>query len=107
MKPHLHMGHALAGLFLSGALFATVQTPVQRPAPQPLVSQLPGPPAIADDAVPAATNLLAGYLAANPACRGITNGCQICVRTSGNQAQCSTPGFACAPAEWRCQKAAD
>ena len=54
MKPHLHMGHAFAGLFLSAALLATAQAPPQLPAPSPSTLQLPGPPVTADDARPPA-----------------------------------------------------
>ena len=102
MKPHLHMGHAFAGLFLSAALLATAQAPPQLPAPGPSTLQLPGPPVTADDARPPAPGSLADFVSANPACREISDGCQVCVRGANNNAQCSTPGIACAPTGWQC-----
>ena len=103
MKPQLHMGHALAGIFLLAALTATVQAPAPRTAPRQALSQLPGLPSIANEPLPAAGSL-AGYLAANPACREVGNGCEICVRGAGNSANCSTPGIACVPTGWQCRE---
>lgn len=106
MIQNLHMGHAVAGLYLTGALLATVQAPAKRVAPQQPLSSLSAPPltgpaSTADDTRPA-PNALTTFLQANPACREVTDGCQVCVRGTGNLAHCSTPGIACAPAGWMC-----
>ena len=85
MKPNLHMGHVLAGLFLLAALLASGRPPEHAPALRAVVSE-PLPPA---------PGSLAAYLAANPTCREISDGCQVCVRAASDSAQCSTPGIAC------------
>ena len=102
MKPHLHIGHAFAGLFVLCALLATLTAPARSPlplaGPAPLLALPPAP----ELPQPIAPDSVAGILAANPACRELANGCQICVRGTDNQPQCSTPGIACAPSGWQC-----
>lgn len=77
-------------LLLTGALLASAR------------AQLPSPPKSPDSTLPAAADSIATYVARNPGCHEITNGCQVCVRTATNEARCSTPGIACQPSGWRC-----
>ena len=49
-------------------------------------------------------NRLTGFARANPACVEMTDGCHVCVRPGADDPQCSTPGIACQPAAWQCNK---
>jgi hypothetical protein len=64
--------------------------------------------AIADEPVPSplkpavtAPASLDEFMRANEACTAFTNECEICKRSDAGP-QCSTPGLACQPKEWRC-----
>lgn len=66
----------------------------------PAHAQLSAPPVPIDaDPIP---NGLTEFSSANPQCTEMTNGCEICVRSS--RIECSTPGIACQPAAWQCKK---
>lgn len=68
----------------------------------PAFAQMPALPPLGEPRTPAPDSL-AAYLAANPACREISNGCQICVRAADEKADCSFPGIACQPTGWMCR----
>ena len=46
---------------------------------------------------------LEDIMRANVTCVAFTNECEICKRTDAGP-QCSTPGLACQPKEWRCDE---
>ena len=68
----------------------------------PAFAQMPPIPSL-DEQRSAAPDSLAAYLDANPACREFSNGCQICIRATTENANCSTPGIACQPTGWMCR----
>ena len=107
MKIDLHLGHALAGLFLLVAFSASGRPPEPALALRAVAdgSVLPPPAAVAARLPDPGS--LAGYLAANPACREVSNSCEICVRGAGDRASCSTPGIACLPTGWTCSGSAE
>ena len=47
---------------------------------------------------------IADLLAANPECAELSNNCQICIRKSAADADCSLPGVACSRGTWTCTK---
>jgi hypothetical protein len=47
---------------------------------------------------------LEDVMRANATCVAFTNDCEICKRSDTGAPQCSTPGLACQPKEWRCDQ---
>jgi hypothetical protein len=93
----------LAAFTLLAALIAAAPAFADEPALSPLP-----PPARPSEPAPAATPAppargLNEIMKADPACRAFTNECEICKRSEAGP-QCSTPGIACQPKAWRCQK---
>jgi len=50
------------------------------------------------------SSAIADLLAANPECAELSNNCQICIRKSAADADCSLPGVTCSRGTWSCTK---
>lgn len=94
----------LLGLAAGLALLLAVGTPVGHG--QILDGVLTGPQATeTGPAQPIEPGSLDDVLGREPKCAEASNGCAICRRSGeGGPAACSTPGIACQPAGWRCER---